>query len=81
MRSTERVSNLLKRASEIYVVERPDGIYLARLKGSEGWEAEGATAGEAEAKLLDLLEARRESHEIHKSDVFADPDKFESDED
>ena len=80
MRSTERVSNLLRRASEIYVVERPDGIYLAGLKGSEGWEVEGATAGEAEAKLLDLLESRRESHEIHKADIFADPDKFESEE-
>ena len=61
--------------AEIYVLENPDGIYIAQVKGRPGLQAEGSTAQEAEDKLIDLLEIRRESGEyLHREVIASDPD-------
>ena len=69
----------LSRQAEIYVLENPDGIYIAQVKGRPGLQAEGATVQEAEDKLMDLLEMRKESGEVlHHQTIASDPDEVQT---
>ena len=76
MRNTAAGSKVSRQADEIVVVENPEGTFVAQVKGKPSWEAEGATASEAEDKLLDLLETRNEAQDVpHRHDIAGDPDE------
>lgn len=73
---TDLHASASEQVNEIFVVENPDGIYLAKVKSRLGFEAEGVTPEEAEAKVLELLQMERDAKEsLHRLDIVPDPDE------